>query len=1346
MFPLDKDYSAETNQNSAQVEQPVTIVKEAPNLEISKKPDNSTTNSQPTVSNENHVIVDVCNCGFFLKTTTVGEFVADHGFLNFEGFTSFFRNTPFCSHCRETGNKMGNSSSPKRKNRQSVYQLSLFTLGQKYWDQHPSTSQFTSTDQSFRETWSKLEPFWNQSENDFPKDQDQTELFDAFLFDLDYQFTLFGDTMLKFWNERIQKKRAKVPARQVFYDTIKTMVPCPKLIKPVTWFYTKNHTEVRSLLEQKWLEHHFQPKVQDVICSRQKREQSFREVTTNFYNGPIRYTDSWNRPPGINEILQNKAVEKYYTFKCGSAIFPINYRKDYDQSFFDRNRIQDGSILNPPFSEPLLDKIVEALIHRTIAEKTVLPTILPYKTQKAWYKILEAFKVPIILLKHPIIYLRGKRLRYIGISPFQTCIAMIGAVTQGAIITVNNDSLGYPLDLNYIRDFREINFPHRIQALHGIVTTQGFSTQMNILHTIGEIATTAESLSEGENLSEKFDFQTMKIYNHLLQNVENEIDALNSHLWAHQLNPWIKAHVLWSKIRDKDRQLITKREAGPLLHSFGSEPRQKYSKTRCRVCKGLGHTPQMCPSKIHSIPELGLGSLSEKYLYNYIRKTFREGNSSKRKFSISLTDPHLFWTQSKKILHVEAKFWRDWEKYATDRGLDDPFVVLKDLEFSKGRKALGFNFAMGAPLAELILDAFGAVLHLVDPPPACEFVDKIGDTGEPVYPTLDPQILKEDEVELKRRTQYIVPKQYIQYILPRFVVVNNDKTQRSINDCRLLGPYTARNRFRLDTPSTLRNFAPDDIILSIDGKSAYKQRKLCWASRRQIGFRTIIDGKVCYVALATPPFGLHNAGHIYQKCLEAKLHRVSGGLFWIEYIDDVVIKLGSRHLNKAQLHWVGSAFLWMLTKAGEIMNNKFHVYQEVVTMLGMKYNLDTDRFIPKLDSLYKFGTLMAKVLQAPQISLGQIEKICGRVNWICGTQAKEALQPLYQFIGETKRKRDPHNRLPHTVLQSAKVDMNVRIHESILDILALLIKQYTEFGEPHISDQSEVLYIVVDTNPTIAGGYMLFRHVTYDFCEFTVPVDQMALKIHQVPLKYIKDHKYDKILHSYKNECTGLLSYITNNYKKIQSLAQQASNIVVVGDNLGLISNLSSKTNKNFINFTEQSKVHSMLAALEVPYHFTWLRRSTSTISYADQLGRPQDFGIKTYLHHQLERFFKSSIYQPELFNISTSIPRFLPGFVVDKYLNKPGLPLILIPLSAEVVKIQQILCTISNLHKDFLVGTPKKKIRSWKAYMEGSKVFKVKAITSELFISSTLSAKPSTNMPYLFFKLKLGIPSRFKL
>ena len=171
-----------------------------------------------------------------------------------------------------------------------------------------------------------------------------------------------------------------------------------------------------------------------------------------------------------------------------------------------------------------------------------------------------------------------------------------------------------------------------------------------------------------------------------------------------------------------------------------------------------------------------------------------------------------------------------------------------------------------------------------------------------------------------------------------------------------------------------------------------------------------------------------------------------------------------------------------------------------------------------------------------------------------------------------------------------------------------------------------------------------------------------------------------------------------------------------------------------------------MLQALEVPYHFTWLRRSTNMVSYADQLGRPQDFGIKTYLHNQLERYFKSPIYQPDFFNISHEIPRFLPRFVIDKYLCKPGLPLVLIPLATEVSPIQQILSSLSDLEQTFLVGAPKKKIRSWRNYMNGSKVFKVKSITSELFVSSSLSAQPSSNVPYLFFELKQGVKARFKL
>ena len=50
----------------------------------------------------------------------------------------------------------------------------------------------------------------------------------------------------------------------------------------------------------------------------------------------------------------------------------------------------------------------------------------------------------------------------------------------------------------------------------------------------------------------------------------------------------------------------------------------------------------------------------------------------------------------------------------------------------KGREALGWNYALGAQLPELLLDAFGATLLFASPPPPCEYVDDIRD-GIPIY-------------------------------------------------------------------------------------------------------------------------------------------------------------------------------------------------------------------------------------------------------------------------------------------------------------------------------------------------------------------------------------------------------------------------------------------------------------------------------------------------------------------------------------------------------------------------------------------------------------------------------------
>ena len=70
----------------------------------------------------------------------------------------------------------------------------------------------------------------------------------------------------------------------------------------------------------------------------------------------------------------------------------------------------------------------------------------------------------------------------------------------------------------------------------------------------------------------------------------------------------------------------------------------------------------------------------------------------------------------KSQLNMEAKFWDNWKVYVLDCNIVNPQIVIENNAFSKGRQALRFNWAMGASLSELLLDAFGAVLELIDPP------------------------------------------------------------------------------------------------------------------------------------------------------------------------------------------------------------------------------------------------------------------------------------------------------------------------------------------------------------------------------------------------------------------------------------------------------------------------------------------------------------------------------------------------------------------------------------------------------------------------------------------------------
>ena len=111
------------------------------------------------------------------------------------------------------------------------------------------------------------------------------------------------------------------------------------------------------------------------------------------------------------------------------------------------------------------------------------------------------------------------------------------------------------------------------------------------------------------------------------------------------------------------------------------------------------------------------------------------------------------------------------------------------------------------------------------------------------------------------------------------------------------------------------------------------------------------------------------------------MRRAEGKVLWLEYIDDVSIKIGSQDESLEHIQWRAAAFIWFLTKAGEILNDKFNLYKDIVTMMGTHYSLTQDRFVPKINSYYKFTLHIAQMLHKPALSLKDLEILTGKAKW-----------------------------------------------------------------------------------------------------------------------------------------------------------------------------------------------------------------------------------------------------------------------------------------------------------------------------------------------------------------------------
>ena len=410
--------------------------------------------------------------------------------------------------------------------------------------------------------------------------------------------------------------------------------------------------------------------------------------------------------------------------------------------------------------------------------------------------------------------------------------------------------------------------------------------------------------------------------------------------------------------------------------------------------------------------------------------------------------------------------------------------------------------------------------------------------------------------------------------------------------------------------------------MQIDGKSAYKQRTFAWKDQNKIGFHTIINGQNVLTACLALPFGLHNAGWLFQKPFEQKLNRSASTMYKMVYVDDSSVKIGRVKDRFDTKEWRSAALQHILTRQGEIFNNKFIIYDDRITMLGVNYYPYTDRFTTKMSTFYKLNSKVADLISKPTFTPNNLEKLIGSFLWVLPADQRSFLQPL-QFVQKQHctGKRSKKNT-------NVQIPVNSQLLDNIYSLLQHCTRQYLLTKTPCLQQRGCPLYIVVDSNPQVTGGYFVLGTEQLMFLPQSKYITQEACEqISNIPEEFLELHKLQKIFNSFRSEGLGLKTLLKKFAYVIQKRRHLFNCIYVMLDNSGLVVQLTKHNAQRTLAFKQHETIYELLDDYNVPYFFRWLPRESLQISKADELGRMfqlMNSNIETSLRDAIEEHFET--------------------------------------------------------------------------------------------------------------------------